>query len=215
MTSRGLPIAAMISGGGRTLMNLLDRRDQGKLAIDVPIVISSRAGAAGNDKARARRLRVEVVARKDFASDEAMHERITTLLRESGAELVCLCGYLRWLHIEPDFRGRVMNIHPALLPDFGGHTFHGEAVHRAVLGSGAKQSGCTVHFVDEHYDQGPIILQKTCPVLPDDTVETLAARVFELECEAYPEAIRLFANGRLRIEGGRARILPESASNRS
>jgi len=210
-----LPIAAMLSGGGRTLMNLLDKRDRGELAIDVPIVISSRANAPGNDKARARGLRVEVVARKDVDSDEAMHARITQLLQESGAKLVCLCGYLRWLHIEPEFRGRVMNIHPSLLPDFGGPGMHGEAVHRAVLASGAKTSGCTVHFVDELYDHGPIVLQKSCPVLPDDTAESLAARVFELECEAYPEAISLFAAGRLRLDGHRVVISSASTANRT
>ncbi len=214
MTNAASPlvVAAMISGGGRTLLNLLDHRDRGELPIEVSLVISSRADAPGNDRIRARGLRVEVVSRAEFESSDAMHERITALLRESGADLVCLCGYLRWLHIPEAFRGRVMNIHPALLPAFGGHTFHGNAVHRAVLESGAKESGCTVHFVDEHYDHGPIILQKRCPVLPGDTVETLAARVFALECEAYPEAIRLFAEDRLRIEGDRVVILPEPAA---
>ena len=210
-----LAVAALISGGGRTLINLLEKRDHGELAIDVPIVISSRTNAPGNDKARSRGLRVEVVQRRDFPSEKALHDRITALLRESGVKLVCLCGYLRWLHIAPEFQGKVMNIHPALLPEFGGHSFHGEAVHRAVLASGATESGCTVHFVDEHYDHGPIILQKRCPVLPGDTPETLAARVFQLECEAYPEAIRLFAAGRLRVEGDRVVVLPANMLNRA
>lgn len=204
----------MLSGGGRTLMNLLDKRDAGELDIDVPLVISSRANAAGNEKAKARGLRVEVVARKDVASDDAMHDRITALLRESGAKLVCLCGYLRWVRIDPEFRGRVMNIHPSLLPDFGGQGFHGENVHAAVLAAKRTVSGCTVHFVNDEYDVGPTILQKSCPVLASDTVETLAARVFKLECEAYPEAIRLFAQGRLKLEGHRVTILPGATTHR-
>ena len=107
-----------------------------------------------------------------------------------------------------DFRNRVLNIHPALIPAFSGKGFHGLHVHRAALEAGVKVSGCTVHFADNIYDHGPIVLQRVVPVQDDDTPDTLAARVFEQECEAYPEAIRLFAEGRLRIEGRRVRIEP-------
>ena len=111
--------------------------------------------------------------------------------------------------VPDDFLGRVMNIHPALIPAFCGKGYYGHHVHEAVLAYGVKVSGCTVHFADNEYDHGPIILQRAVPVLDDDTPDTLAARVFEQECEAYPEAIRLFAEGRLRIEGRRVKIMGE------
>jgi phosphoribosylglycinamide formyltransferase-1 len=121
--------------------------------------------------------------------------------------LVCLAGFLQLISIPEDFQGRVMNIHPALIPAFCGKGFYGHHVHEAVLAYGVKITGCTVHFCDNQYDHGPIILQRAVPVLDDDTPDSLAARVFQQECEAYPEAIRLFAEGRLRIEGRRVRIL--------
>jgi phosphoribosylglycinamide formyltransferase-1 len=119
-----------------------------------------------------------------------------------------MAGFLQLLEIPADFAGRVLNIHPALIPAFCGKGFHGLAVHRAALETGVKVSGCTVHFADNEYDHGPIISQYVVPVLDDDTPESLAGRVFAQECEAYPEAIRWFAQGRLRIEGRRARVLP-------
>jgi phosphoribosylglycinamide formyltransferase 1 len=118
---------------------------------------------------------------------------------------VCLAGFLQLVEIPPDFANRVLNIHPALIPAFSGKGFHGPAVHRAALEAGVKVSGCTVHFADNQYDHGPIISQRVVPVLDDDTPETLAARVFAEECEAYPEAITWFAEGRLVIEGRRVR----------
>ena len=115
-------------------------------------------------------------------------------------------GWLKLVVIPDDFQNRVMNIHPALIPAFCGKGFYGHRVHEAVLEYGAKISGCTVHFVDNQYDHGPIILQRTVDVLTDDTPDTLAARVFAAECEAYPEALRLFAAGRLRVEDRRVRV---------
>src|SRR5207245_9770922 len=122
---------------------------------------------------------------------------------------VCMAGFMQLSTIPDDFMGRVMNIHPALIPAFCGKGMYGEHVHEAVLGYGAKITGCTVHFADNQYDHGPIILQRAVPVMNDDTPQTLAARVFAQECEAYPEAIRLFAEGRLRIDGRRVRITGE------
>src|SRR5262249_30692129 len=126
--------------------------------------------------------------------------------RALSADLVTLAGFLKLLKIPADFAGRVMNIHPALLPAFCGQGMYGHRVHEAVLESGARASGCTVHFVDDQYDHGPVILQRVVPVLDDDTPETLAGRVFEQECEAYPEAIRLFAADLMKIEGNRVQI---------
>jgi phosphoribosylglycinamide formyltransferase-1 len=204
----------LISGGGRTLLNIADAIHRGELPARIDLVIASNHDAAGIARARARGLCVRIAARKDFASQTEVHEQIDHWLRESGVELVCLAGYLRLFQLSEDLRGRVMNIHPALLPEFGGPGLHGEHVHQAVLGSGQTISGCTVHFVDDQYDHGPIILQRTVPVLPNDNPATLAGRVFEQECIAYPEAIALFAAGRLREHAGRVEIRPIQPVNR-
>jgi len=148
-----------------------------------------------------------VVDRQASGSLEEFSRRIFEYCRRANADLVCLAGFLQLVQVPVDYLGRVMNIHPALIPAFCGKGYYGHRVHEAVLASGAKVSGCTVHFADNEYDHGPIIVQRTVPVLDDDTAETLAHRVFVEECEAYPEAIRLFAESRLRIEGKRVRIL--------
>ena len=172
--------------------------------VGVPLVISSRGRAPGVERARARGLPVRVATRAELDDDEALHDAISAWLREAGVDLVCLCGYLRWLRVDPTLRGRVINIHPALLPDFGGRGMYGQRVHEAVLAAGRRLSGCTVHYVDDQYDHGPTILQRVCPVRPDDDADTLAARVFAEECIAYPEAIRRIAAGQVRLVGGRA-----------
>lgn len=204
--SAPLRIAALLSGGGRTLMNIADCIDEGRLNAEVAIVIASREKIAGVERARARGFDVRIARVRDFPTEGAMHDAITSWMLEKGVQLVCLCGYLRWVRIDEPFKGRVINIHPALLPDFGGKGMYGDHVHRAVLEAGRTTSGCTVHFVDEEYDHGPIVVQRRCPVREDDTVEALAARVFEQECLAYPEAIRLFAEGRVRLVQGRAEL---------
>jgi len=200
------PIAVLISGSGTTLQNLIDRRSQGALPIRIVQVISSKPAVLGVEKAASAGLPVEVIERRSFPSTEAFSERIFEHCRRAGAKLVCLAGFLQLLRIPPDFTLRVINIHPALLPAFGGKGMYGHRVHEAVLQSGAKVSGCTVHFADDEFDHGPIILQRSVRVRDDDTPETLAQRVFEQECIAYPEAIRLFAEGRLQIEAGRVRV---------
>ena len=124
-------------------------------------------------------------------------------VRAAKVDLVCLAGFLQLIEVPDDYAGRVMNIHPSLIPAFCGHGYYGHHVHEAVLAYGAKITGCTVHFADNQYDHGPIVLQRAVPVLDDDTPETLAARVFAAECEAYPEAIRLFGEGKLGMEGRR------------
>jgi phosphoribosylglycinamide formyltransferase-1 len=205
-----LRLAAMISGGGRTLMNLADRIDDGSIPATIELVISSRADAPGVQRAAARGLPLRIARGSDFESEDQLHATITTWLAEAAVDLVCLCGYLRWMRIEPRFVGRVINIHPALLPRFGGKGMFGPRVHKAVLAAGCSTSGCTVHFVDEQYDHGPTILQRVCPVLPGDDVHSLAERVFTEECLAYPEAIRLIACGQVRLTGGHVEILPRS-----
>jgi len=200
MSTQPLRIAALISGGGRTLINLHDLIMSGSLPATIELVIASRREIEGVRRALGRGLDVRLAPRGDFASETLMHDQITRWLTESRIDLVCLCGYLRWFRIDQAFRGRVINIHPALLPRFGGHGMHGDHVHQAVLDARCTQSGCTVHFVDAEYDHGPIILQRRCPVLPDDNVHSLAARVFEEERLAYAEAIRAIAEGRVTLE---------------
>lgn len=201
-----LRLGVLVSGGGRTLINLADRIEDGSLRASIELVISSRAGATAIRRARDRGFEVLIATTRGFASLRLLHDAITSALLERKVDLVCLCGYLRWFRVDEQFVGRVMNIHPALLPEFGGKGMFGLAVHRAVLEAGSEVSGCTVHFVDAKYDHGPVILQRTCPVLAGDDEHSLAARVFEHECLAYPEAIHLFAEDRLRLVDGLVEI---------
>jgi formyltetrahydrofolate-dependent phosphoribosylglycinamide formyltransferase len=194
-------LAVLVSGGGTTLQNLADLIAAGELHATIPLVIGSRAGLGAEAKAAQARVRYEVVARKSFADLAAFSDKVFALIDAAGVDLVVLGGWLCLLKVPDRWLGRVMNIHPALLPSFGGQGMYGRRVHEAVLAHGCKVSGCTVHFVDNTYDTGPIIAQRTCPVLDDDTPDTLAHRVFEQECLAYPDAIRAFAAGELRIDG--------------
>jgi phosphoribosylglycinamide formyltransferase-1 len=203
---RTIRLAALISGGGTTLQNLIDRIGAGTLDATIVGVVSSRADAAGVERSRGANLPVRVVSsRSPRFADE-----VWSAVRGFAPDLVCFAGWLHLVPIPPDFHHRVLNIHPALLPSFGGKGMYGRRVHEAVLAAGVKVSGCTVHFADETYDTGPILVQKCVPVNDDDNPETLAARVFEAECEAYPEAIRLLASGKIRVEGKRALISDES-----
>ncbi|MFM2093302.1 MAG: Phosphoribosylglycinamide formyltransferase [Planctomycetota bacterium] len=198
-----MSVAVLISGGGTTLRNLLTRIAAGELPIAIRLVISSNPSAKGMTFANEAGIPVQVFQRKAFADDAAYGEAIFAACREAQVELVVMGGFLKFVPVPPDFTNRVVNIHPSLIPAFCGHGFYGHHVHEAVLEYGAKVSGCTVHFVDNHYDHGPIILQRTVPVLSNDTPDTLAARVFQQECEALPDALRKLATGRVRIEGRR------------
>ena len=202
-------MAVLVSGGGTTLQNLLDRCADGRLPARVVLVIASKADAFALERARMAAIPAFAVERKTSGSLDEFSRRIFEHCRRERADLVCLAGFLQLVHVPDDFLGRVMNIHPALIPAFCGKGYYGHRVHEAVLAYGAKVSGCTVHFVDNEYDHGPIVVQRPVPVLDDDTPESLAKRVFAAECEAYPEAIRLFAEQRLRVEGRRVRILDE------
>src|SRR5262249_24363473 len=161
-----------------------DRIAAGRLAAQVVLVISNHGDAFGLTRADRAGVPTAVIARKECASREEVSQRIFDLCREERVDLVCLAGFLQLLPVPADFQGRDMNIHPALIPAFCGKGYYGHHVHEAVLAYGAKLSGCTVHCTDNQYDHGPIILQRAVPVLDDDTPETLAARVFEQECEA-------------------------------
>ncbi len=172
-----------ISGGGRTLLNIHDLITSGELNAAIPLVVASRV-CAGADRARERGLHTLVIP------GNIGREELARLLAPLGIDYVVLAGYLKLLPIPPGFARRVINIHPALLPKFGGKGMYGHHVHEAVLAAGEKESGCTVHYCDSEFDRGEIILQARCPVYPTDTVDSLASRVFDLECRAYPAALK-------------------------
>ncbi len=199
-------LGVLISGGGRTLMNILEEIKKGTLNAEVAVVISSRATVAGVEKAKAAGLNVKIIRTKDFPDIDDFSRQIEQTLTAAKADLVVQGGWLCLWKIPDKYLNRVMNIHPALLPSFGGKGMWGHFAHEAVLKSGAKISGCTVHFCTNEYDKGPIIIQRCCEVQDDDTPETLAERVFEQECIAYPQAIRLFAEGKLVAEDNVVKI---------
>ncbi len=203
-----LAIAVLISGGGTTLRNLLERIAQGQLDVDVRLVVASSPDAGGLRFAAEASIPTATIVRKDFDSMAAFSSAIFDRCREAGVQLVVMGGFLKRVLIPPDFENRVVNIHPALIPSFCGEGYYGRRVHQAVLDYGAKVSGCTVHFVDNQFDHGPIILQRVVPVENGDTAETLAARVFQVECEAYPAALQLLAAGKVRAEGRRVVVEP-------
>jgi len=177
-------IAALISGSGTTLQNLIDRQ-----VGEIVGVVASRPGIAGIARAALAGLPHCVVARHNKMTPEQHSELIFDAVRGWNPDIVCLCGWLTLLQIPSDFAGRVLNIHPSLLPSFGGRGMYGPRVHQAVLDAGCKVSGCTVHLADSAYDTGRILVQKCVSVRDGDTAESLGVRVFAAECDAYPEAI--------------------------
>ncbi len=201
-----LRMSVLISGGGTTLRNLLQHIEAGKLDAKVDLVVSSSATSPGLRIAEEAAIPTFVCERKSYDSTEAFSTAIFSRCREAGSHLVVMGGFLKLVRIPEDFQGRVTNIHPSLIPSFCGKGFYGRNVHAAVLEYGSKITGCTVHFVDNEYDHGPVISQHCVPVADDDTPESLAARVFEAECAAYPEALQLFASGALQIDGRRVRV---------
>lgn len=187
MTSRR--VAVLVSGSGRTALNLHAASRDGRMPAQVAAVIAHRDDVPAVARCREAGMRVEIVPGPSCA---ATSDALDAALRRCGAEMVLLAGYLRMFRVGP-WAGRALNMHPALLPHFGGAGMHGRRVHEAVLASGARESGCTVHVVDDQYDHGRIVVQRRCPVLPGDTPESLAARVFEQESIAYPDAVTLWS----------------------
>ncbi|HOE65487.1 MAG TPA: phosphoribosylglycinamide formyltransferase [Candidatus Hydrogenedentes bacterium] len=201
-----LNLAVLLSGNGTTLQNLVDRIDRGELSARVTCVVSSRQDAYGIERARRHGIPAVVVNRKDFASSADFNAALWRTVRQHPVDFVALAGFMSLLEVPKDFAGRILNVHPALIPAFCGKGMYGHYVHEAVLAYGAKLTGATVHFVDDQYDHGPIILQASVPVLDDDTPDALAARVQACERELFPRAIQLIAEGRVHIEGRRVRI---------
>lgn len=193
MNDNTVKAAVLLSGSGRTLENFLVRKTAGDLGVDITAVVSSRADVRGVEVARAHDIPCEIFRRKDFASIPAHNAAINAWLSPHEPRIIILAGYLCF-YIPPDwFSGPVVNIHPALLPRYGGKGFYGDRVHEAVLAAGDSETGCTVHLVDDQYDHGRILGQKKVPVLPGDDVDALAARVFAAECELYPEVLSRLA----------------------
>ena len=190
--SNPLNIAVLLSGSGRTLQNLIDERAAGRLDIDIRLVVASKPNLGGTERAARAGLWHQVVDRTSCGDVQEFSSRIFALCDEARVDLICLAGWLNLLTIPPRYAGKIINIHPSLLPSFGGKGMYGHKVHQAVIDHGCKISGCTVHFVDATYDTGPVILQRTCPVLEGDTADDLAHRVFVEEKIAYPEGIRRF-----------------------
>ncbi|HTP13839.1 MAG TPA: phosphoribosylglycinamide formyltransferase [Bacteroidota bacterium] len=201
-------IAVFASGRGSNFNAILNAVAEGRLPARVSLLVSNNSNAGAMELARSRNIPAVHVSQKQFSSEEEYVERLLALLSQYRVDLIALAGYMKHVptKVIERFRNRVVNIHPALLPDFGGKGMFGINVHEAVIASGAKVSGATVHIVDEEYDHGAIVLQKTVDVSPDDTPETLAAKVLNIEHEIYPQALAAFAAGRVHIEGRRARM---------
>ena len=205
--SERLRIAVLLSGSGTSLENLLEHIDAG-LPAEVAVVISSKESAFGLERAKRRGIPAIAVPRKQLADVDAFNDALHAELARHDFDLVALLGFLSLFQLRGDYEGKVINVHPALIPAFSGPGFYGMKVHEAVLAKGAKVSGATVHFTDDEYDRGPILLQEAVPVLESDTPDTLAARVQALERKLVPAAIRAIAEGRVEIRDGRTRVTP-------
>ncbi len=188
-------LAVLLSGSGRTLENFLERIAAGALPVTIAAVVSSRGDVRGVEVARAAGLPCAVIRRKDHADAAAHSAAVNAWLAPHRPELIALAGYLCYYVPPAGFTGPVVNIHPALLPKFGGQGMYGDRVHRAVLAAGEAESGCTVHLVSDRYDEGRSLGQQRVPVLPDDDEHTLADRVFAAECELYPRVLGELARG--------------------
>lgn len=198
-THKPLRIAVLISGSGRTLKNFIDLAAEGKLPVDICLVISSTPQARGLQHAVDAGIATQIFKRRDTASDEDYGTVIFDACRAAKVDYVVMAGFLKLVPVPEDFVGRVVNIHPSLIPSFCGQGMYGHHVHQAVLDYGAKVTGCTVHFVDNQYDRGPIIWQQPVPVFDEDSADSLAKRVFEAEREAYPHVLRLLAQGKIKL----------------
>ncbi len=206
MTKPATKCAVFLSGSGRTLDNFYAHIQAGTLNLDIRLAIASKT-CKGIDKAKMYGVGdVRLLKSKDHLSTSDYSEALFSACREHEVELVLLAGFLSLIHVPDDFQSKVINIHPSLIPAFAGHGFYGHHVHEAVVARGCKISGCTVHFCDNHYDHGPIILQQAVEITATDTPDEVAAKVFQAECQAYPQAIRLFTEGRLNVVGGKVHV---------
>ena len=207
-----LRLAVMASGGGTNLQAIIDASESGEIDARVVVVISNNSAAGALERARRHGIEALHLSRRQFASGEDFDRALLEAFRSRRTDMIILAGYMKLLSpvVVNAFHHRILNIHPALLPCFGGEGMYGMRVHRAVIESGTRYSGVTVHLVDEQYDHGPIVAQLVVPVGEDDTPETLAEKVLVREHQLYKEVIQLFARDRVRVEGRRVRLLPPS-----
>ncbi len=201
-----LRVAVLLSGSGTSLENLCREIDAGRVPARVVCVISSKSDAGGLSRARSRGIPALAVPRKQHPDVRRFNDAVHAALEPFDPGLVALLGFLSPFELRGRYDGRALNVHPALVPAFSGRGFYGHRVHEAVLAAGVRVSGATVHLVDAEYDHGPILLQRAVPVLEGDTADSLAARVQAVERRLVPEAVRLFAEGRVSLRGGRATI---------
>lgn len=203
ITNRPVRLGVLISGGGTTLLNLLDCVKNGTLNAEVSVVMTNQPNCRGRGRAEAAGLETVAMQRSEFASLSEFSENVFECLAQRGTDLVIMAGFLSMLQIPEEYAHRVLNIHPSLIPAFCGKGMYGHHVHEAAEARGVKFSGCTVHFANNRYDEGPIVLQRTV-TLPDGCgADEIARLVFEQEKIAYPEAIRRVVSGRLEVVGGR------------
>ncbi len=211
MTKKPCRIAVLLSGGGTTMVNLQEHIERGEVCAEIVLVVSSRKNVLGVERAKSFGLTTEVLSRKPFTAgttfdSKAYSEALVALLGRYNPDLLVMAGFMTKLESVVTEKYDVLNVHPALLPMFGGDGFYGHHVHEAILKAGVKLTGATVHFADAEYDHGPIILQEAVPVLEDDTPDSLAERVQALERRLYPKAVALYADGRIERNGNRVRI---------
>ena len=201
-------IAVFASGRGSNFQSILNAIDAGILPAQVVVLISNKSDAGAMEIARAQNIPTQHLSQKMFSSEEALAKAMLDVLKKKQTEFIVLAGYLKKIpaQVIREYRNRIINIHPALLPLFGGDGMYGHRVHESVLASGEKVSGATVHLVDEEYDRGPIVMQKTVDIVPDETPDSLAAKVLKIEHEIFPLALKAFAEGRIKVEGRKAWI---------
>jgi len=203
-----LRAVVLISGRGTTLQNFIDKTNAGEISLKIERVISSKREAYGLERARKHDIDAITIPRKEFEIWDQFNQAISDAVEEVQPDIILLAGFLSLFRPDSKYDGKMMNSHPALIPAFCGKGMYGHHVHKAVIETGVKISGATIHYVDQHYDTGPIIIQEPTPVYFEDTPETLAERVQAIEREIYPKAIQLFAENRLNIHGRRVEVLP-------
>jgi phosphoribosylglycinamide formyltransferase-1 len=199
-------LVVLASGGGTNLQAIIDNIEAGKLYAQIKAVISNNSKSGALERARNHNIQAIHLSHKQFATPEEFDQKLLSVLKENETDLVILAGYMKMISptVIREYKNKIINIHPALLPSFGGKGMYGMHVHEAVLDSGVKVTGVSVHTVDEVYDHGPILYQKCVPVLPDDTPESLQQRVLPYEHEAYSNVIKLFAEGKIEIKDNKA-----------
>jgi|ERR1043165_117332 formyltetrahydrofolate-dependent phosphoribosylglycinamide formyltransferase len=206
-----LKLAVLLSGNGTTLENLFEKSASGAMNAEVAVVLSSRADAFGLERARRRNVPALTIPRKQFKTPDDFSAALFAALAPFKVDLICCAGFMSLFRVPTEFEHCIINVHPALLPSFGGKGFYGHHVHEAVLAHGCKVSGCTVHYVDNVYDNGPIIAQSVVPVLDTDIPDTLGARVQQAEREIYPQVIQWIAEGRIKIVNRVVTVCPKGS----